>query len=244
MQARGTMARVSAVAASLLWVLCVAPAAAQWETSPPPPQTGQYGAPASPWEAPPGHTAALPPVQLAPPSLLETAGFLVQTSFFVSSTAVGELDGALRAHGYRSSDRAWGGNASCLWRAVGVLWLGGRLELRARDWDRDGGVPASALGLSGMGVAHLRLVTGRSFEVGISAGAGLGGAGLEVNESTEVAFAVALHAGAHMGMNIVEPVRAFISLGYDFLQGFDFNESGHDIDLSGVAFAVGLEVLQ
>ena len=178
------------------------------------------------------------------PPLLESSTFLLAMAGMLGDAPSEPFDTVLRSRGYADAPRVWGGEMTAEWKVLDWLWLGGRVDLRTRDWGRRGDVTASAFGLGGLALVEPRFTVNRSIDLGATVGAGLGLVGFDMNNAAEVYFAPKLHFGALVGFTLMEPVRLMFRVAWDYMRASNFNGFGHDLNLGGASLALGLEVRQ
>lgn len=240
----GAMARLSLLGAlaAALWSTATVAAAQQPATEPWPdenPWPGAHPQQLQPAQPPPPQAQ---PAEPPPPSLLETSTHLMDLMAVFGFTTEESFDDALRAHGYTPSTGVFGADVTSLWRVLPVLWLGGRLGYRARAWDQPGMDSVDAFAGAAWLVAELRLPLGRAWDLG--AGGAVGGAlvGLYVGDTSDLHPAPSAWGGVSMGVRIVDPVRIYTRFGYEYLEAVDVNGWGHDVNLSGGSWAIGVEI--
>jgi hypothetical protein len=230
----------------------VAPAHAQPPAGSPPATQPAPSSPPTPYAQPPqAPSQPTPPAQPEAedpepedlePSIVEDSWLLVAAGAFIGGATEESFDDVLSSRGYAPAPRVWGGDASVAFRTLDWLWLGGRLDLRARDWARTGQASANAVGMGAMAVAEARLRVNRNVDVGLGVGVGLGVVGLAMNQRTATWLSPKLHLGAPLAFTIAEPARLFARVSWDYMRASNFNEFGHDVNLSGASLTVGLEV--
>jgi len=186
----------------------------------------------------------LPPLPPDPPPVLRSSTLLIELGFSLGAPPDESLDDVMQSHGYGPSVRTWGGDLALAFRTVSWLWIGGRVNLRTREWARRGLPHANGFGMNALAVAQARVAVNDSLEIGITAGAGGGFASLQVNDAIDTTPAPAVHASVHFGFRMPDPVRGFARVGYDHFQGANFNDLGHDLNLGGAHIATGVEIRQ
>lgn len=151
-----------------------------------------------------------------------------------------QLDDVLASLGYDGTFVVHGGDVAAAARVGDWLWLGGRGQLRGRDWGNAYGPSAAAVGLAALATADARLTLGASAEMGLAVGVGGGGVSLRVGDATEVRAAPAAFAGLTLASKLGAGAWIFGRFSYEYFQVGGFDEL--TVSLSGAALAFGVEV--
>jgi len=166
----------------------------------------------------------------------------LQLALSLGPTTEEQLDEVMASLGYDRSASVFGGDLTVLLPLARWLWVGARAQLRARGWTRDDGEGAFAFGLALLAEAEARLAVSPSLQFGLYVGGGGGLISMRLNEAVDTPAAPAFVAGGRVVVRIAKGASVFGRLEYDYFLAPDFNDSGFDLSLSGMAFAVGVEV--
>lgn len=166
----------------------------------------------------------------------------LQLALSLGPTTEEQLDEVMASLGYDRSASVFGGDLTVLLPLARWLWVGARAQLRARGWTRDDGEGAFAFGLALLAEAEARLAVSPSLQFGLYAAGGGGLISMRLNEAVDTPAAPAFVAGGRVVVRIAKGASVFGRLEYDYFLAPDFNDSGFDLSLSGMAFAVGVEV--
>jgi len=152
------------------------------------------------------------------------------------------LDDALEAHRYGSSPLVFQGDIALLARVTEWLYVGGRLGGRGRGWLSNEEAPASAGGVDGMAIAHVRGYLGRIVDIGAILGAGLGWGGISLARGGASDFAPRLHGSALIAFRLDAGVRLCARFAWDWFSVYDMDRYGSDLELGGPSLSLGLEI--
>ena len=152
------------------------------------------------------------------------------------------LDQALAAHRYGASPLIFQGDVALLSRVTEWLYLGGRIGGRGRGWLSNEVAPASAGGVDGMAIAHLRVYLGRVVDIGAILGAGIGWGGISLERGGAAAVAPRLHGSALIAFRLGSGVRLCARFAWDWFSLYDMDRYGSDLELGGPSLSLGLEI--
>jgi hypothetical protein len=153
------------------------------------------------------------------------------------------LDEALATHGFARSPILFDLSTSIAGRVLSWLWLGGRVGAHGRGWARRDGLPAAtATGYDLLGIIHLRAQLGRVFELGGMVGGGLGVGVLVINDVPTVGAFPRAIVGAELGLRLTTGMRLLLHGELSYFPIFDLDRYGSDLEFSGGAVSLVLEV--
>jgi hypothetical protein len=218
--------RIRAALAPLIVASALAAAAAR----------GDAQAPLTP---PPGYGA--PPVPLGP-SLLSRTDWRLSAGATFGAARVSAFDDLLSGYGFENDRFVGGGELEIERRTLRWLWLGGRGVLRARRWESAGVRSIEASALCALAVADARVPLGRSVEVALGVGLGLGVVTLLVNDVPANQAAPAANASVALSFGVAEPVRTWFRLSWDWLDAANVDDAGHALPMGGMSFGMGVEI--
>jgi hypothetical protein len=220
------------VALAGLW-LAAAPAIAQ-----PPPAPWQPAPQPLPGVLRPGPAPAPAP----PPRPDPIASTVIQAVMIFGGPAKTEFDRTLDSHGYGASESLWGGDGTVLARVSSWLHLGGRAGVRYRRWKRFGDGDLGATGADLLVLASARWQLGRIVGLGLDAGIGVGHVTVVLREQASAGVSPRFVAGGAMSYRITMRLHALVRVGYEWFRWSDANRFGDDLDLGGLALALGVEL--
>lgn len=193
-------------------------------------------------QAPPSYGGPQPVEEEEPegPNPLELSTYLIQVTAALSAPPDTDFEDTLRTHGYGDSDIAFGAEVDVRFRLISFWWIGGRLALRERSWERFRGNPTSAFVVSGLLVTGVRFSANPVLDLGVIGGVGLGPLMLTMEEGTDGHFLFHAHGAAEVGFTISGPVRGMVRVGYDFASAI-VNQYDHSLEMGGLTISTGLE---
>lgn len=122
------------------------------------------------------------------------------------------------------------------------LWIGGQVGVRGRTWDRVGREAASLVGADLLATVRARIAIGRSVEMGLVVGGGLGWMGTWVNGVLSDQLAPRFNVQADLAFRIGRHFALGPSGGWDYFQTpSPINAYGHGVDAGGFYFGLSLE---
>jgi hypothetical protein len=174
------------------------------------------------------------------PNPLDLSSYMLQIAAVLSGPPDTDFEEVLNTHGYGNSDLVFGAEVDVRFRLISFWWLGGRVALRERSWERFRGAPASAFSVTGLLVTGVRFSANPVLDVGVVGGVGVGPLLLTIEEGTDARFTFHAHGAAEVGFTLSGHVRGIARVGYDFASAI-VNRYDHSLQMGGIAFSVGVE---
>jgi hypothetical protein len=228
---------LTAVCSAALVAVSSTASAQTWAPAWSPPPSAAPGSGQAPIAPSPSRTAG-------PGLRLEDSDIALRGVFSVAFPPSDTLDGALVSRGYSSSEATLGIDLALTLRAVGWLFVGGRIGSHWRTLAPVSGDTARDLvrasGIDLLAVTELRIPLG-GFELAPDVAAGIAYAEVVQGEGSVTRAAPRFSLGVSMSMWLSEPLRVVGRLGWDLYTVHNVNRFDHDIGLGGTRFDVGLE---